>query len=62
MEGEYLGMDLKRWPHLRWIAEAGYETALPEGWTEHQDEDGHAFFHDTESGDSHWTHPLDCTY
>eukprot|EP00927_Polykrikos_kofoidii_P019731 TRINITY_DN19248_c0_g1_i1.p1 TRINITY_DN19248_c0_g1~~TRINITY_DN19248_c0_g1_i1.p1 ORF type:complete len:1220 (-),score=232.36 TRINITY_DN19248_c0_g1_i1:32-3691(-) len=44
---------------MLWIAEDAFHAPLPVGWTEHQNENGHTYFHNTSTGQSVWQHPLD---
>ncbi len=59
---KYLGMDPEQESHLLWIAEAAMNAALPEGWSEHQDELGHVYFYNDATHESSWTHPTDAYY
>jgi hypothetical protein len=54
-----LDIDPVKEADMLWIAEEAFNAALPPGWTEHQDEQGRTYFHNTASGDSVWRHPMD---
>eukprot|EP00929_Paragymnodinium_shiwhaense_P007410 TRINITY_DN111313_c0_g1_i1.p1 TRINITY_DN111313_c0_g1~~TRINITY_DN111313_c0_g1_i1.p1 ORF type:complete len:1507 (+),score=590.76 TRINITY_DN111313_c0_g1_i1:138-4658(+) len=44
---------------LLWIAEEAFNAPLPPFWTEHQDEQNRIYFHNTATGNSSWSHPMD---
>eukprot|EP00930_Biecheleria_cincta_P082493 TRINITY_DN72216_c0_g1_i1.p1 TRINITY_DN72216_c0_g1~~TRINITY_DN72216_c0_g1_i1.p1 ORF type:complete len:1544 (-),score=413.28 TRINITY_DN72216_c0_g1_i1:49-4611(-) len=44
---------------MLWIAEEAFNASLPPAWTEHQDEQGRIYFHNTATGESTWRHPMD---
>lgn len=44
---------------MLWIAEEAFNAPLPPGWTEHEDERGRLYFHNSFSGVSSWSHPSD---
>ncbi|CAJ1446925.1 unnamed protein product [Effrenium voratum] len=54
-----LNIDPIREADMLWIAEEAFNAPLPPGWTEHQDEQGRAYFHNASSGESTWKHPMD---
>ena len=56
---EYLGFDLNSYPELYWIAEQARAAPIPEAWGEHVDESGNTYYHNEETGESSWEHPLD---
>ncbi|KAJ1472595.1 hypothetical protein T484DRAFT_1571568, partial [Baffinella frigidus] len=58
----YIGMDPIGDVNLLWIAEEALCASLPEGWTEHTDAAGNAFYYNAGSGVSSWEHPLDEYY
>eukprot|EP01052_Picozoa_sp_SAG31_P055144 SAG31_NODE_15065_length_772_cov_1.426449_1_plen_153_part_10 len=47
---------------LRWIAEEALAAQLPEGWSEHMDDDGNLYYYHLETEQSSWTHPLESHY
>ena len=40
-----------------WIAQRAVDEPLPEGWTQHEDEDGYLYFYDAIMDVSSWEHP-----
>ena len=58
----YLGMDPIADKDLFYIAEWAINAPLPEGWTEHLDEDQNEFYHNSMTGVSTYEHPLDEQY
>ena len=56
---EYFGFDLVAYPGLYWIAEQARAAAMPQSWSEHTDKCGYRFYHNEETGESSWEHPLD---
>ena len=58
----YIGMDPIGDVNLLWIAEEALCASLPEGWTEHTDQNGNTFYYNSLSGQSSWEHPLDEYY
>jgi len=58
----YIGIDVSKEPHLLWIAEEGIAAPLPDGFTEHQDQEGQVYFYSKETKESTWVHPLDNHY
>jgi len=58
----YIGMDPIGDVNLLWIAEEALCASLPEGWTEHTDQNGNTFYYNGTSGQSSWEHPLDEYY
>ena len=40
-----------------WIAQRAVDEPLPEGWTQHEDEDGFLYFYDAIMDVSSWEHP-----
>jgi len=42
-----------------WIAEEALHVQLPPGWTEHVDDRGRPYFHNTNTNASSWHHPMD---
>lgn len=44
---------------MLWIAEEAFNTSLPPGWTQHQDEQGKTYFHCAATRESEWRHPMD---
>ena len=59
---QYLGMDPVADADLLYIAEWALTAPLPEGWSEHIDQDGNEFYYNTLSGVSTYEHPLDDQY
>eukprot|EP00741_Cyanophora_paradoxa_P001370 tig00000480_g1326.t1 len=57
---KYLGINPIYEADLLWVAEEALDAELPEGWTEHCDEDGNVFF--ARDGQSQWEHPMDAHY
>eukprot|EP00927_Polykrikos_kofoidii_P019733 TRINITY_DN19248_c0_g2_i1.p1 TRINITY_DN19248_c0_g2~~TRINITY_DN19248_c0_g2_i1.p1 ORF type:complete len:1270 (-),score=293.74 TRINITY_DN19248_c0_g2_i1:101-3910(-) len=57
-----LDIDPVKESEMLWIAEEAFHAPLPIGWTEHQNDDGHTYFHNTSNGQSVWQHPLDGLY
>ena len=58
----YIGMDPIADVNLLWIAEEALCASLPEGWTEHTDQNGNTFYYNSTTGQSSWEHPLDEYY
>ena len=58
----YIGMDPIGDVNLLWIAEEALCASLPEGWTEHADQNGNTFYYNAGTGQSSWEHPLDEYY
>jgi len=58
----YLGIDLVEDSDLVYIAEWAINAPLPEGWSEHVDEEGHEFYFNTMTNVSTYEHPLDEQY
>ena len=40
-----------------WIAQRAVDEPLPDGWTQHEDEDGYLYFYDAIMDVSSWEHP-----
>jgi len=59
---KYIGVDPLKEPWLLKVAEEGLLAALPDGWSEHEDQDGNIFYFCADSNQSTWTHPLDNFY
>ena len=59
---KYLGIDPLKEPQLLPIAQEGLCAPLPDGWTEHENDEGNIYYHHQASGDSVWQHPLDNFY
>eukprot|EP00163_Fabomonas_tropica_P000204 TRINITY_DN10138_c0_g1_i2.p1 TRINITY_DN10138_c0_g1~~TRINITY_DN10138_c0_g1_i2.p1 ORF type:complete len:293 (+),score=52.75 TRINITY_DN10138_c0_g1_i2:261-1139(+) len=59
---KYLGIDPLIDYHLLWIAQQALEEPLPSYWEEHVDEDGHAFFYNSNTDESTREHPADEYY
>lgn len=57
---EYIGLDIKRFPSLLWIAEEGLNCPLPAGWRVLRQGDEHYFRHD--DGRTQSDHPNDPLY
>ncbi|KAK3240976.1 hypothetical protein CYMTET_49229 [Cymbomonas tetramitiformis] len=55
----HLGMDAEEDAGLRWIAEQAFDAPLPEGWSEHFDDDGKVYFAHAHSKSVTRDHPLD---
>ena len=56
---KHIGIDLDD-PFDRihaWIAQRAVDEPLPEGWTQHEDEDGFLYFYDAIMDVSSWEHP-----
>jgi hypothetical protein len=56
---KHIGIDLDD-PSDRihaWIAQRAVDEPLPEGWTQHEDEDGFLYFYDGIMDVSSWEHP-----
>ena len=56
---KHIGIDLND-PSDRshaWIAQRAVDEPLPEGWTQHEDEDGYLYFYDSIMDVSSWEHP-----
>jgi hypothetical protein len=56
---EHLGIDLNNAEdskHL-WLARTAVREPLPEGWSQHEDDDGYLFFYDAILDKSSWEHP-----
>lgn len=58
----YLGMDPVADKDLLYIAEWALTAPLPEGWTEHLDQEGNEFYYNSVTGVSTYEHPLDEQY
>ena len=58
----YLGMDPIADKDLFYIAEWAINAPLPEGWTEHLDEENNEFYYNSMTGVSTYEHPLDEQY
>ena len=58
----YLGMDMETDKHLLWIAEAAVLSPVPQGWTQHETEDGYSYFHSLDTGETSWEHPTDAHF
>ena len=58
----YLGIDLVEDSDLVYIAEWAINAPLPEGWSEHVDEEGHEFYFNSMTNVSTYEHPLDEQY
>jgi len=54
-----LGIDPIKEVDMVWIAEEAFNAPLPPGYTEHQDEQGRAYFHHESQRVSSWRHPMD---
>eukprot|EP00928_Gymnodinium_smaydae_P054996 TRINITY_DN3866_c0_g3_i3.p1 TRINITY_DN3866_c0_g3~~TRINITY_DN3866_c0_g3_i3.p1 ORF type:complete len:1484 (+),score=339.77 TRINITY_DN3866_c0_g3_i3:25-4452(+) len=54
-----LGIDAVNEDSMLWIAEEALHAPLPPGWSEHQDEKGVIYFHNSITGQSSWRHPMD---
>ena len=59
---DYLGMDMETDKHLLWIAEAAVLSPVPQGWTQHETEDGFSYFHSLDTGETSWEHPTDAHF
>ena len=59
---EVLGIDINKYPEFISIVKESLLAPVPEGWVEHQDEDGMPFYVDQETSESQWEHPLDDFY
>jgi len=57
----YLGIHPQSERHLLWIAEEALYAPLPDGWEEGED-NGDPYFHNKETGDTIWEHPMDPYY
>jgi hypothetical protein len=57
-----LGIDPVKEEALLWIAEEAFHAALPPGWSEHKDDQGHMYFHNVTTNESTWMHPMDEIY
>eukprot|EP00741_Cyanophora_paradoxa_P003359 tig00000692_g3265.t1 len=57
-----IGMDPVWDSHLLWIAEYALGAPLPDGWTQHETEDGAVYYYDAASDESIWEHPYDEYY
>lgn len=55
----YLGMDPDDDRDLLYIAEWAIMAPVPDGWTEHLDNDGNEYYHNPATGVSKYEHPLD---
>ena len=56
---EHLGIDLNNAEdskHL-WLARTAVREPLPDGWSQHEDEEGYLFFYDAILDKSSWEHP-----
>ena len=58
----YLSMELPMDAPFLWIAEKGVEAKLPSGWEEHEDDQGHPYYHCTSTNETTWTHPRDVEF
>lgn len=58
----YLGMNPVEDAHLFYIAEWALTVPLPDGWTEHSDNQGNEFYFNAMTGVSTYEHPLDEHY
>ena len=58
----YLGMDPIADKDLFYIAEWAINAPLPEGWTEHLDEQQNQFFFNSATEQSSYAHPYDVHY
>jgi len=58
----YLGMNPAEDAHLFYIAEWALTVPLPDGWTEHNDNQGNEFYFNAMTGVSTYEHPLDEHY
>ena len=47
---------------LLWIAKEGIKADVPSPWIQLENDEGKAFFYNTETKDSTWVHPLDVYY
>jgi hypothetical protein len=54
-----LNIDPLKEADMLWIAEEAFNAALPPGWSEHQDERGMLYFHNSATAKSDWRHPMD---
>jgi hypothetical protein len=59
---KFLGMDVVADEALLWIAKEAMAAALPEGWTQHEDQDGFVYFYSSASQQSTYEHPMDGFY
>eukprot|EP00736_Rhodelphis_marinus_P008243 Rmarinus@m.20779 len=59
---EFLQLDLRKFPHLKWIALEAIDCPLPPHWTSYTDEDNNMFFVNEVSRDSQFAHPLDAYF
>jgi len=59
---QYLGMHPVYDADFLWIAEKALMAPLPEGWTEHRDENNNIYYYDQRNGISSWEHPFDSLY
>jgi hypothetical protein len=58
----YLGMQPQEDSHLLWIAEAAVLSPVPAGWQQYSTEDGFAYFHSIDTGETSWEHPTDAHF
>ena len=56
---DYLGIDVAAEKNLLWIAHRCMLAPLPQGWQEFTAEDGSSFYHNTDTDETSWDHPLD---
>lgn len=54
-----MGIDPVKESEIIWIAEEALHIPLPPGWTEYTDDRGRPYFHNQNTGESSWLHPLD---
>ena len=58
----WIGMDPLADSHLLWICEEALDAPLPDGWSEHFDEEDEAYYHNAHSAETTREHPLDVHY
>ena len=58
----WIGMDPLADSELLWICEEALQAPLPQGWSEHFDQEDEAYYHDLHTGETTREHPLDSHY
>eukprot|EP00736_Rhodelphis_marinus_P013254 Rmarinus@m.13229 len=57
--GKYLKLDLTKERELVWFADEAHDAPVPQGWSEHTDDSGNVYYHNSATNASQFDHPLD---
>ncbi|EKX39378.1 hypothetical protein GUITHDRAFT_76473, partial [Guillardia theta CCMP2712] len=55
----HLGIDPSTEHELMWICRMALDAPVPEGWSAHEDGNGHTYYFHAETQSSSWEHPSD---